>query len=292
MEKHHHSTEGNIKIAFGINILFTCIELVGGLYTNSLAILSDAMHDFGDSISLGTSWYFERVSKKPRSESFTYGYKRFSLIGAFISSIVLISGSLLILSEAVPRLLAPEHTDAKGMFILAVVGILLNGLTALRLRSGKGLTEKVLTWHMMEDVLGWVAVLVTSIVMSIQDTHILDPILSILITLFVLSKVLKNLKSVVKVFLQGVPDNLKIKEIEKSLLGIKGVLTVHDSHVWSLDGEESVLTSHLIVENALSEERVFEVKCDAKQLLLQSYGIPHATLELERGKEECNLEKC
>jgi cobalt-zinc-cadmium efflux system protein len=144
----------------------------------------------------------------------------------------------------------------------------------------------------MEDVLGWVAVLVTSIVMSIQDTHILDPILSILITLFVLSKVLKNLKSVVKVFLQGVPDNLKIKEIEKSLLCIKGVLTVHDSHVWSLDGEESVLTSHLIVGNALSEERVFGIKCEAKKVLSQAYGIPHATLEIERSNENCNLKKC
>lgn len=292
MGKHHHNTEGNIKIAFGINLLFTCIELVGGLYTNSLAILSDAMHDFGDSVSLGTSWYFERVSKKPRSESFTYGYKRFSLIGAFVSSIVLISGSLLILSEAVPRLLEPEHTDAKGMFILAIIGITLNGLAALKLRSGKALTEKVLTWHMMEDVLGWVAVLVTSIVMSIQDTHILDPILSILITLFVLSKVLKNLKSIVKVFLQGVPENLKLKAIEKSLLGIKGVTALHDTHVWSLDGERSILTSHLIVANSLSEKRVSAIKCDAKQLLLQAYGIPHATLEIERDKEACNLEKC
>ena len=154
---HHHHHGGNIRVAFWLNTGFAILELIGGFYTNSVAILSDALHDLGDSLSLGTAWYFERKSKQKRDAIYTYGYQRFSLVWAFINSIILIVGSVLILKEAFGRLFAPEHPDTTGMMIFAVFGILVNGAAMLRLKRGESINEKVISLHFLEDVLGWAA---------------------------------------------------------------------------------------------------------------------------------------
>ena len=176
---HHHSHDGesNIGIAFLLNISFTIIELIGGYMTNSVAIISDAVHDFGDSISLGMAWYFQKISKREKTDKYTYGYKRFSLLGAIINSIVLVVGSIYIISEAVPRLFSPQETSAKGMFALAIVGIIINGAAVLKTRTGDSINERVVSLHMMEDVLGWAAVLVGSVIMHFTGLTIIDPIL-------------------------------------------------------------------------------------------------------------------
>ena len=185
---HHHEhdhAEGNIRVAFFLNVGFALIELIGGLYTNSLAILSDALHDLGDSLSLGLSWYFQKISKKGRTKNFSYGYKRFSLLAAIINSIVLVTGSIIIITHAIPKLLSPTETNSKGMLLLAILGIVINGAAVLRLQKGKSLNEKVVSLHLLEDVLGWVAILIGSIFMMYFDAPFLDPLLSIGITLFV-----------------------------------------------------------------------------------------------------------
>ena len=165
---HHHSSD-NIKVAFFLNFAFTILEIIGGLYVNSIAIISDAIHDLGDTISLGTSWYLEEKSHKKSNKKFSFGYKRFSLLGALINSVILIIGSLYVINEAVGRILEPEHTDAKGMIFFAVIGVLVNGYAAWKLSGGKTMNEKVASWHLLEDVLGWVAVLVVAIILNFKD---------------------------------------------------------------------------------------------------------------------------
>ena len=147
MAKGHASTQ-NIKLAFFVNLLFSIGEFIGGFLINSVAIMSDAVHDLGDSISLGLSWFLQKFSNKERDERFSFGYKRFSLLGALINSFVLIAGSIFIISEAVPLLFNPEHSNAKGMFWFAIAGVLLNVFAAFRLHKGKSVNEGVVSWHL------------------------------------------------------------------------------------------------------------------------------------------------
>ena len=170
---HHHDHHGdvkNIKVAFFLNFGFAIIEIIGGFLTNSVAILSDAVHDLGDSLSLGLAWYFQKYSRKKSDSTYTYGYRRFSLVGALANSLVLIVGSILILTEAIPRIFNPQQAHPQGMMMLAVLGIAVNGVAMLRLRRGKSLNEKVVSLHLMEDVLGWIAVLVGAI--ADQQDHV------------------------------------------------------------------------------------------------------------------------
>ena len=185
--------------------------------TNSVAIMSDALHDLGDSFSLGLAWFLEKFSSKKRTDQFSYGYKRFSLLGAFINAIVLLTGSIFILTKAIPRLVSPETTNARGMFLLAIFGIIVNGLAVYKTSKGKTMNEKVVSLHLLEDVLGWVAVFVISIVMMFTQVSLLDPILSIFITFYILRGVLKNLKATVLLFLQATPKNLNTEVINKEL---------------------------------------------------------------------------
>ncbi|MCB1132859.1 MAG: cation transporter, partial [Verrucomicrobiae bacterium] len=183
---HGHASTGNLKTAFLLNAAFTVIELIGGLLTNSVAILTDSLHDFGDSASLGLSWYFDHLSRKGRTPKHTYGFRRYRLLGGLITGIVLMAGLSVVLWQAVARLRDPEPVNAPGMIGLAVVGILFNGAAVLRVKKGASLTEKIAGWHLLEDTLGWVAVLAGAVVMMVWELPVIDPLLSIGISLFVL----------------------------------------------------------------------------------------------------------
>ena len=199
---HHHNQSGkNLKIAFFLNLGFTILEFFGGIYVNSVAIMSDAVHDLGDSLSLGTAWYLDKKSHKEADDKYSFGYKRFSLLGALINSIVLIGGSIYVISEAIGRLFEPQPSDAQGMIVFAIIGVLVNGYAAWKLSSGNSLNEKTVSWHLMEDVLGWVAVLIVAIVLNFTDNQYLDPALSILITLYILYNVVLRLKETLYIFL-------------------------------------------------------------------------------------------
>ncbi len=277
-----------LRLAFFLNLGFALLELVGGLWVNSLAIVSDSLHDLGDSVSLGLSWYLGRYAEREGDGQYSYGYRRYSLLGALINALILIGGGVLMLSEAIPRLLNPESPNAQGMIIFAVVGILVNGAAALRLRNDTSLNAQMVAWHLLEDVLGWVGVLIVSIVLLFRDIPILDPLLSIIITLYVLYNVAGNLKKTLALFLQAVPDKFDMKEIETALYATDAVCDVHHTHIWSLDGEHHVLTTHLVLEDDATKQTAVDVKCKAKTTLAD-LNLTHLTIEIEYGGESCSM---
>lgn len=285
---HEAQTTQGLRMAFFLNLGFALLELVGGVWTNSLAIVSDSLHDLGDSISLGLSWYLGRYAERGEDVRYSYGYRRYSLLGALMNALILIAGGILVLSEAIPRLLRPESPNARGMVLFAIAGILVNGAAALRLRKNSSINAQMVAWHLLEDVLGWAGVLVVSIVLFFRDVPILDPLLSIVITLYVLTNVVGNLKKTLAVFLQAVPEAFDIQEIEAALTSIAYVCNVHHTHVWSLDGEHHVLTTHLVLDDEAGKETAVDVKCAAKAALAH-LDLTHITIEIEYGGESCSM---
>lgn len=287
----HSSATGNIRVAFFLNFFFAVVELLGGLYTNSVAILSDALHDFGDSVSLGLAWYLQKVSAKGRDAHYSYGYKRFSLLGALFISLILLVGSVIVIKESVERLFHPEEPNAQGMFVLAILGVLINGLAIIRLRRGSSLSERAVSLHLLEDVLGWLAVLVVSIVMMFVRVPVLDPLLSIAISLWILTNVYRNLRDTLRVFLQQVPQNIDLSGLEKKILSLPDIRSIHDVHVWTLDGENHIITLHAVTSPDATVDRWQRLKCEIKRLCAEA-GIRHATVELENEREKCDYEDC
>ncbi len=287
----HHHGSSNIKVAFFLNFGFTILEFIGGFMINSVAVMSDALHDLGDSLSLGLAWYFEKLSKKGSDRNFSYGYKRFSLLGAVINSVVLLVGSFVILSEAIPRIWNPEAVNATGMIGFAILGIVVNGAAVLKLKSGNSINERVVRLHLLEDVFGWVAVLVGGIILYFFDWPIIDPLLSIGITLFVLYNVVKNLRESMKILLQGTPAQINLDKIEERILSIPKIESIHDLHTWTLDGTYNILTLHAVISENLPLEKTEAIKRQIREMMA-GLAIEHVTVELEVPGFECEHEAC
>lgn len=284
---HSHSHESErIAWAFALNASFTIIEFIGGLLTNSTAIMADAVHDLGDSLAIGLAWVLSRLGKRESDYTFTYGYRRFSLLGALFNSLVLIVGSLWVLSEAIPKLAHPEMPKVEGMLGLAVLGVAVNGYAAYKLSHGKTLNEQVLNWHLLEDVLGWVAVLIVSVTLLFVEWPILDPLLSVLFTLFILFNVGKSLWTTFNLFLQAAPDEALARTLGEKLQALNDVEGVHHLRLWSLDGEHHVLTAHLVLNQAVDIHRQQELKSRIAESL-KGYDLAHTTIELEFAEESC-----
>tara|TARA_R110002167_G_scaffold49184_6_gene144273 strand:- start:26113 stop:27015 length:903 start_codon:yes stop_codon:yes gene_type:complete len=285
---HSHDDDSTRRIgwAFFLNVGFTLIEFVGGVLTNSTAIMADAVHDLGDSLSIGLAWLLARLSRKPISDDFSYGYRRFSLLGSLLTGIVMVVGSVWVLNSAIPRLQDPVMPVTEGMLGLAIFGIAVNGFAAFKLSKGNTLNERMLNWHLLEDVLGWVAVLIVSIVLMFKEWPILDPILSIGFTLFVLLNVVRNLWKTLRLFLQGTPEELSLGPIREKLGALDGVAEIHHLHVWSLDGEQHVLTAHLVLAHDLEVEEQLELKQQVAEGL-REFRFVHSTIELEFKGEPC-----
>jgi len=292
VDKDHSNTGGissskRLSFALFMNTSFTIIEIVGGLYTNSMAILSDALHDLGDTLALGLAWFLERKSQGGRTNRFSYGYKRFSLLGSATTSLILIVGSIVILYNAIPRLIHPEQTHASGMIGFAIVGVLANGMAYFRLSGGNSLNEKAVKLHLLEDILGWIAVLIGSVVIYFTDWFIIDPILSVGIALYIMRNTFSNFKATINVFLQAVPPDMNMDEVESSLLNVEGIESVHDLHVWSIDGSKNVLTVHLVIPDERDSDR-HEIKVRAREAM-DGMGIGHCTIEVELKSEPCGM---
>ena len=293
---HDHHVGGaidtrRIAIAFWLKFGFTILEVVGGLLTNSVAVLSDALHDMGDSLSLGLAWYFQRLSQKGIDDKYSYGYRRFSVLGAFINVVILTTGSVVILFFAVNRLLHPEEVEPLGMVIIAVLGIAVNGAAAMQLRGSENLNAKVVSLHLLEDILGWVAVLIGSIVMMFVDAPWIDPVLSIAITSYILFHAVRNLFKAMAIFMQKVPPGINIEEVRTKLEEIPDLCDAHDLHIWSLDGRFKVMTLHAQVppEKTLMELEQIKFLIHAE---MRKLGIHHVTVEFEPTGAECyNCEK-
>lgn len=283
---HHHQSSKNLKIAFFLNLGFTIFEFIGGLYVNSIAIVSDAVHDLGDSLSLGTSWYLQHKSKQEANDRFTYGYKRFSLLGALINCVVLLLGSVYVLYEGIKRIIEPELSDAKGMIVFAIIGVIVNGYGAWKVSKGESMNEKMVSLHLLEDVLGWLAVLVVAIILYFYENPYLDPALSIIITLYILFNVVKRLKQTLFIFLQGVPKEVDLKAIKNKILNVNNVASLHHTHVWSQEGENHVFATHLTLQNIDQLDQLLKVKREIKEIL-KEYNFDHYTIETEIEGEVC-----
>jgi len=288
---HEHSDTSNIKLAFFLNLSFTIIEIIGGFLTNSMAILSDALHDLGDSLSLAMSWYLENYSQKGADKDFSFGYARFSLLGALINSIVLILGSIFILTKVISRIFAPQTVRPEGMLYLAILGIIVNGIAVFKLRGEGSLNKDVVSWHLLEDVLGWIAVLIVSIILIYKDLPILDPLLSLVINIYILYNVIAKLKKILNVFLQRVPPGIEIEALQQKIAAETQALAAHHTHIWTLDGEKNFLSTHVIIPDRFSKEEIIKLKSKIKELLAAE-EIDHVTVEIEYQNEECKNGNC
>ena len=281
----HHESE-RIGFAFWLNLIFTLIEIVGGLLTNSIAILSNAVHDLGDTLAIGFGWVASRLARRNPDDAYTYGYRRLSLLSALVISMTLVIGSIVILSNALPRLWHPQHVRENGMFWLGLLGVAINGAAAWRLRGGHTQNEKVLSWHLLEDVLGWVAVLIGSVVIHFTGWTLVDPILSIGFTLFILFNVVRSLRETLRLFLQKSPDPALTENIKRDLIAVQGVAGTHHVHLWSLDGQHHVLTAHVTLAHELIASEQLAMKQRIHQTLVP-YALTHTTIELEMPSETC-----
>ncbi len=279
-------TERNILIAFVLNLAFSVFEMVGGFFTGSVAIVSDAVHDLGDAASIGISYFLEKKSKKQPDETYTYGYARYSVIGSVITTLILLFGSCVVIYNAVSRILTPTEINYNGMIIFAVVGAVVNLAAALFTRDGHSLNQKAVNLHMLEDVLGWIVVLIGAIVMRFTDFALIDPIMSIGVAAFILVSAIRNLKEALDLFLEKAPHNIHLQEIKEHILELDGVLDVHHIHVWSMDGQNNYATMHIVTNG-----EAHHIK-DAVREELQEHGIGHVTLELEAEGEHCHEEYC
>lgn len=279
-------TEKNILIAFLLNAAFSVLEFIGGILTGSVAILSDAVHDLGDATSIGVSYYLERKSKRAPDERYTYGYARYSVIGSFLTVMILLLGSCAVISHALRRMVTPEPIHYDGMIVLSVIGIAVNLCATLVTRKGSSLNQKAVNLHMLEDVLGWVAVLIGAIVMRWTGWSMLDPLLSIGVAVFILIHAVASLQSIKEIFLEKTPREVDLRELREHLTAIDGVLDVHHIHVRSIDGQNHCATMHVIAEGDFSQ-----VKKKIRQEL-KAHGIGHVTLELEVEGEPCGDDCC
>ncbi|MEW9799257.1 cation diffusion facilitator family transporter [Alteromonas lipolytica] len=291
---HHHPHDDNadskrIGWAFWLNFIFTVIEFVGGWLTNSVAIMADAVHDLGDCMSIGLAWVLSKLGKKQATQNYSYGFKRFSLMGAMINAVILMVGSVWILSEAIPRLFDPQMPMTEGMIGLAILGVAVNGAAAWKLHGGHTLNEKVLNWHLLEDMLGWIAVLIVAIVLHFVEWPILDPILSILFTLFILSNVVRYATQTVRLFMQASPDVEQREKMIAALKSVDYVSDIHDVHFWSLDGEQHVLTAHLVLDSHVDSQTLRTLK-DQVSDKLDGFSLQHTTIEFEFPGEPCRDE--
>lgn len=279
-------TERNILIAFILNAAFSIFEFIGGIITGSVAIVSDAVHDVGDATSIGISYFLEKKSKKQPDEKYTYGYARYSVIGGFITTLILFLGSVIVIYNAVHRIFAPTEINYDGMIIFAIVGVIVNFCAAFFTRESSSLNQKAVNLHMLEDVLGWAVVLVGAIVMRFTDFALLDPLMSIGVAVFILVNAIRNLKEVADLFLEKTPHGIDVEEIQEHISEIEGVLDVHHIHIWSMDGQNNYATMHIV-----TDRDAHEVKEEVREEL-REHGIGHATLEIESSDEHCHEKHC
>lgn len=286
----------DLWVAFILNLVFTVVEFVGGFFSNSMAIMTDAVHDLGDTLAIGSALFFEKYSTRGRDAGYSYGYRRYSPLAAFVNGIILVSGSVIMLTQAIPALFNPEQVKPDIMLGMAIAGMLFNGLAVLKLRHGHSHdhdhshNRNTVMLHLMEDLLGWIAVLVGSIVIRFTGWHILDPILSIGIALYILYNAVRGLRATGKILLQAVPDVAKIQRLEAQIKNVPGVQNVHDLHIWTLDGNYDVLTVHIMPLPHTDLATRQRIQLDAEKIIRQE-KIKHYTIQMD-WEEDCAFGDC
>ncbi len=287
IERIKYENRKNILIAFFLNISFSLIELIGGIFTGSIAIISDSIHDFGDAISIGISFILEKISKKKPNNKYTYGYGRYSILGSLITTSILIMGSIIVIYNAVVRIITPVNINYNGMIIFAIFGIIINSLATFFTKEGDSLNQKAVNLHMLEDVLGWVVVFIGAILMRFTDISIIDSLMSIGVAIFILVNAIKNMISIFDVFLEKTPAIISIKDLKKHLMEIKGVKDIHHIHVWSMDGISNFATLHVVTSTDNFEIVKTQVRDELKE-----HGINHSTIEIDSENSKCFNKIC
>ena len=279
-------SDKKILVAFILNLSFSVLEFIGGIITGSVAISSDAVHDLGDAVGIGISYLLEKTSKKQPDEKYTYGYARYSVIGSVLTTFILLFGSAAVIFNAIRRIIEPSEINYDGMIIFAVAGVAVNFCAAFFTRDGDSLNQKAVNLHMLEDVLGWAVVLAGAVVMRITDCAVIDPVMSIGVSVFILINAVRNLKEAVDLFLEKSPNGISVNELSEHISEIDGVIGVHHIHIWSMDGQSNYATMHIVTN---SDAHKIKEKIREE---LREHGISHATLELETENEHCHEKKC
>lgn len=276
-------THKSIAAAFFLNLSFALLEFIGGILTGSMAIASDALHDLGDAFSIGIAFLLERKSLRPADEKYTFGYGRYSVLSAAFSSITLLIGSFFILYNSVNRIWFPTPLHHRGMILISVIGVLVNTIAVWITTGRESLNQKAIHLHMLEDVLGWLVVLVGAIVIRFTNWIILDPIMSIILSIFIAYHGYKHLSSALHIVLEKVPESINLQKIIYELKRIPGVNDVHHLHIWSLDGYRHCATVHVVSNTDVKE---------AVRNKLNDHNIQHVTLELEATNDICFHREC
>lgn len=279
-------TSKNILIAFILNLMLSVFELFGGIFTGSVAIISDAVHDVGDAASIGLSYFLEKKSRKQPDESYTYGYIRYSVLGSLLTTLILVIGSVAVITNAVERIINPSPINYTGMIVFAIIGVVVNFLAAYYTHGDGSLNQKAVNLHMIEDVLGWIVVLVGAIVMRFTDFYLIDPLMSIGVAVFILFNAVRNLKKVLDLFLMKTPDKFEVADIKKKIEEIDGVDEAHHIHITSIDGENAYVTLHVVTDEFASDIKEKIRHC------LYHMGVSHTTIEIESSNENCEHKVC
>lgn len=284
---HHHlglsqsllegDTTRKITLVFYLNLFFAIIEFIFGFLFNSMAIISDAVHDLGDAFSVGAAGFFHKFSTKEANDQYSFGHQRFSLLGALLTSGVLFVGASLVIFHSFFRVLNPEPVNYQGMFWLSIAAIAANGFSAWLMSKGDSKTENLLNLHMLEDLLGWVGVLIVSGLLHFTDWYVLDPLLSIAVALFIIVKTWPLFKETIEIFLEATPRSLSRQVIADDICSIPGVSNLSHLHLWSIDGNEHALT--VTISTDCSEAREQEKIKEAIRRKLIDYSVTHTTIE-------------
>ena len=271
------SSKFAVWLAFVLNFSFAIIEFIfGGLFGSS-AILADAVHDLGDALAIGISAFLESISNREEDSHYTLGYKRFSLLGAILTAVILITGSSLVILENISKLIESQPVDHEGMLWLGVIAIAINLTASLIVRKGQTKNESILSLHFLEDTLGWLAVIVVAIILRYTDWYFLDPLLSLLISAFILSKALPRFWSTLKIFLDAVPEGVDIQQVKSDLEQLDHVTSINQLNLWTMDG----LEKNAIVHVCLKEMEHMETCKESIRIFLKDCGFQNITIEVD-----------
>lgn len=266
-----------VWLAFFLNLTYAIVEFIAGGVFGSSAVLADSVHDLGDAIAIGISAFLESISNREEDSHYTLGYKRFSLLGAMVTAVILMTGSVLVILENIAKIFHPQPVNDEGILWLGIIAITVNVLASLVIRKGQTKNESILSLHFLEDTLGWVAVILMAIVLRFTDWYILDPLLSLAISFFILSKALPRFWRTLKIFLDAVPEGVETGDLEKDLEALTNVKSVNQLSIWSMDGLENNAIIHLCLEDW---EKMTETKNQVRQLL-EERGVQNITIEVD-----------
>jgi len=281
--EHHHSNKKALTIALGITAAFLAAEVVGGILTNSLALLADAGHMLTDVASLVLALIAMRFAARPATPKKTYGYYRAEILAAFVNGVTLVLIALYIFYEAFQRFQTPPEVKSLPMLVIAVFGLLANLASAyvLSKSEGESLNVRGAFLHVVADVLGSVGAIVAGIIMLATRWYLADPLISILIGLLILFSSWRLIRDSINILMEGVPARINVEAIEQAIMNVPNVVQVHDLHVWTLTSSFDALSARIIIQNGLDSQQHRNILDALHAVAHQNFDIEHTTFQLE-----------